>query len=56
MHLIVADYEKGKCVRYADMPYSPRDNPERRMNQMTVFDRVGKFPGDAVTTVGMFAF
>lgn len=23
---------------------------------MTVFDRVGKFPGDAVTTVGMFAF
>ncbi len=56
MHLIVADYEKGKCVRYADVPYSPHDNPERRMNQMTVFDRVGKFPGDAVTTVGMFAF
>ena len=56
LHLMVADYEKGKCVRYTDAPYSPMDNPERRMNQMTVFDRKGKFSGDAVTSVNFFAF
>ena len=56
MHLIVADVENGKCRRYADMDYSPLDNPERRMNQMTVFDRKGRFTGPEVTTVNFFSF
>jgi len=56
LHLMVADYENGKCQRYTDAPYSPMDNPERRMNQMTIFDRKGKFAGAAATTVNFFAF
>ena len=41
-------------VRFAT--YRPSDNPERRMNQMTIFDRKGLFKDDAVTTVNFFAF
>ncbi len=56
MHLMIADTENGVCERYTDMAYSPLDNPERRMNQMTIFDRKGCFKGSEVTTVGFFAF
>ncbi len=56
MHLIIADTEGDKCLRYADMDYSPLDNPERRMNQMTIFDRKGRFKGSEVTTVNFFSF
>lgn len=56
LHLMVADYENGKCVRYTDAPYLPNDNPERRMNQMTVFDRRGKFPSDETVSISLFAF
>lgn len=56
LHMIVADAEGDDVKRYALQDYSPPDNPERRMNQMTVFDRKGKFTGGAVTSVNFFAF
>lgn len=55
-YLIVADEEGKDIVRYAQMPYLPHDNPERRMNQMMIIDRKGVFPNKTTTTVNFFAF
>lgn len=56
LHMIVADADGDSVKRYAMQDYSPLDNPERRMNQMTVFDRKGRFTGGTVTSVNLFPF
>ena len=56
MYLMIGDEEAGELVKYPAQPYSPMDNPERRMNQMVIFDRKGIFPGGTTITANFFAF